>query len=184
MLADILTAADVNLFNFFWSIGSQSPFSFLIIFLAEYLSYLVAIWLVVYLWRQRQDFNLLWHKVLFIVLSLILSRGLITEAIRFFDYRPRPFVALNLEPLFNHVASASFPSGHAAIFFGLAFCILLLKDKNWPYYFVAAILITVARVMGGVHWPSDIVGGLLVGLLGALISFYLLKPSRSEEGVV
>ena len=62
-----------------------------------------------------------WRKhislALQMVAAVILSRGIITEIIRFFWHRSRPFVEQNFIPMISHADSASFPSGHATFFF-------------------------------------------------------------------
>lgn len=143
------------------------------IFLADYLGYLlVFIFLILLLkeknWRQRIYFASLAS------LSVILSRGIITEAIRFFYYRPRPFAALGIEPLINHGTGGSFPSGHAAAFFALALAVFYLNKKCGLRFLGAAALIGLGRIFAGVHWPSDILAGAIIGLISVIIIKNLL----------
>ena len=103
--------------------------------------------------------------------AAILSRFVVAEVIRFFYDRPRPFKVFDITPLIAHSAGASFPSGHAAFYFALALPIFLI-DRKWGWYaIVAAVLIGMARVFVGVHWPLDILAGLLV----ASLSVYTIK---------
>lgn len=85
--------------------------------------------------------------------------------------RQRPFVVLHeFHKLIAHAADASFPSDHAtgafAIFFALA---LFRRPVASALALVWAVLIGLARVMVGVHWPTDILGGLGVGAFAALV---------------
>ena len=108
------------------------------------------------------------------VVSLILSRGLIAETIRFFYYRPRPFEALNFIPLINQDTVAAFPSGHAAFYFALTFAIFYVS-RRWFYWFLAgAVLMGLARAFIGVHWPLDILAGALIGLFSIFMVKYTL----------
>ena len=119
---------------------------------------------------KEKDWRRQLHILSVFLLSAILSRGLITEIIRFFYHRPRPFLSLNLTPLI-HDFSNSFPSGHMTFFFVLALSIFLL-NKKWGWFFVAGvILMGLGRIFVGVHWPSDILGGILI----ALLSYFLIK---------
>ncbi|MDP3948726.1 MAG: phosphatase PAP2 family protein [bacterium] len=143
------------------------------IFTAEYIPYVIFIvflWLVVSQagWRQ---------KVFFFseaAIAVILSRGLITEIIRFFYYSPRPFEALRFQSLIPESGS-SIPSGHAAFFFALA-TIIYFYNRRWGiWYFVFSLLISLARIFAGVHWPSDIIAGAVVGVLSGIFVHLLLK---------
>ena len=49
-------------------------------------------------------------------------------------------------------------------------------NKKWGiFFFLATILITVSRVIAGIHYPSDIVGGALIGVAVAYIAFYFTR---------
>lgn len=90
--------------------------------------------------------------------------------------RPRP----DLEPHLAHVRSSSFPSGHAtsSMIFYLALALALTANSRWERSSIAgaillAFLIGTSRVMLGVHWPSDVIGGWAFGLFWVLVA---LKP--------
>ena len=110
-------------------------------------------------------------------ISVILARGIIVEIIRFFYDRPRPFEALGIEPLILNNGAPSSPSGHAAFFFALALAVFF-TNKKWGYWFFAgALLIGIARIFIGIHWPLDILAGAAVGLISAfLIKKILSSP--------
>ncbi|MEK7193801.1 MAG: phosphatase PAP2 family protein [Patescibacteria group bacterium] len=125
-------------------------------------------------WRQRIYFASL------AALSVILSRGVITEAIRFLYPKLRPFAVLSIEPLINHSSSGSFPSGHSAAFFALAF-VLLFFNKKWGWRFLGmALIMGLARIFVGVHWPSDILGGAVIGLISVIIIRKLLPSPEAK----
>ena len=166
---------DLLIFNIIHNLAGKSRLlDFLGIFFSDYFGYLLVLTALVIVamendWRKRFiNFSAL-------ALSLIISRGIITEAIRAIYYRPRPFLALNFEPLIAEVNHGAFPSGHAAFYFAFAGVIWLL-DKKWGWrFFIGAVLIGLARVFVGVHWPLDIVGGAIVGLASVwLVDKYLI----------
>jgi undecaprenyl-diphosphatase len=83
--------------------------------------------------------------------------------------RPRPFVD---HPALTHLLSArsadpSFPSDHAAAAFAIAFAVLVFSHRAGALFLVAATLIGLSRIALGLHYPSDVVAGLLVGLASA-----------------
>ncbi|MBN1980148.1 MAG: phosphatase PAP2 family protein [Chitinivibrionales bacterium] len=76
--------------------------------------------------------------------------------------------------------SLSFPSNHAANYFGQAMLLTLFYPSRWPWFFIPAFFVALSRVYVGVHYPSDIAVGSLVGVLcGWLVYFGYLKIVRS-----
>ena len=72
----------------------------------------------------------------------------------------------------------SFPSSHASNHMGLAVFLLLLfrKVTIWRYLFLFwAFLISFAQVYVGVHYPSDIIAGWILGGIIGLLIYYLLE---------
>lgn len=83
--------------------------------------------------------------------------------------RPRPNVVPHLDP----VSSFSYPSGHATSAAVVYLTLALLVPPVWrgramALALVAIVLTGLSRMMLGVHWPSDIVGGTLLGTAFAL----------------
>lgn len=80
-----------------------------------------------------------------------------------------------IAPLIPHPIDNSFPSGHAL--FSWAFLVALFRFFSRCYILTGSVLIIVgitlvSRVIGGVHYPGDILGGLIIGSTWA----YLLQP--------
>lgn len=168
----------------FWSFynlaGKSRLLDFLGIFFSEYFGYFLlagALFFVFSLanWKSRV------YYLAFLSLALILSRGILTELIRFFYYRPRPFLNLEISPLFDQANKGSFPSGHAAFYFALAASIFLINRRAGWYFLGGALLMGLARVFSGVHWPLDILGGAAVGILSAWVVSWLLPATRLEK---
>ncbi|MBI1839061.1 MAG: phosphatase PAP2 family protein [Candidatus Colwellbacteria bacterium] len=171
-------ALDLKLFNIFNSLaGKFYIFDSLIIFLAEYLQYfLISIFLLLILfpWQaKRGKLKIFWVTVV----SIVVARLGVTELIRFFYHRPRPFVTHQVHQLISE-SDWSFPSGHSAFFFAMATAIYLYNKKWGIGFFIAAIFMNISRIIGGVHYPLDILGGAAVGILVAYSVFYLSKRMR------
>lgn len=150
--------------------GKSNLLDFLGIFFADYLGYFLIIIFFILIftldgWKKKL------HYSAFAALTIILSRGVFTELVRFFYHRPRPFSVLGIAPLIEEVNKGALPSGHAAFYFALALPLFLINRKWGWYMIVGASAMGLARVFVGVHWPLDI----LAGAGAALISFYLVK---------
>ncbi len=151
----------------------------LIIFGGQYLGYLLVAGLalfVAFAKERRREIMM----VIYSLAAAALSRLVITEAIRFFYFNPRPFLFYKITPLLYDNAS-SFPSGHAAFFFALAAIIFLFHKKSGIAYFSGALIISLCRIMAGIHWPIDILGGLIVAIISAIIVYYWLRPRFEEK---
>ena len=92
-----------------------------------------------------------------------------SQGIGFVYFRPRPFADhADIHALIAKSSlDKSFPSDHAAIAFALAMAIGM-TDRRWgAWFFGAACLVAVGRVLVGVHYPSDVVAGALLGCVAA-----------------
>ena len=141
------------------------------IFFAEYFPYILVLCLVLFSLLNLKKY---WTMVILALSSGALARG-ITEFIRFLWSRPRPFVESNVNLLLKHSETASFPSGHAAFFFGISAVVFYYNKKAGLIFFIASFLISGARVFGGIHWFYDILGGLLVGIFSGWIMIKISK---------
>ncbi len=160
--------------------GRLWPLDWLAVFFADYFGYFLILIVPILFLREKNGKKRIYFFSL-TVLSLILSRGIITEIIRFFYYRPRPFVVLGFQPLVDHVQSGSFPSGHAAFFFAMALSVFYF-NKLWGWRFLAlATVISLARVFAGVHWPLDILAGAFIGLGSVFLIWKILPLSEKSS---
>lgn len=90
---------------------------------------------------------------------------LIGALVRTLHSEARPFVVdPSTHLLVTHVADRSLPSEHALVSFGVAGTVLWWRRLAGIVLIVVGVLIGVARVYVGVHWPVDIAAGALVGL--------------------
>ena len=96
--------------------------------------------------------------------------------------RPRPYTRIpELVMLMKVPADHSFPSGHACSSFAVAGALMWTMDKSWNRVripaLIAAIWIALSRLYVGVHYPSDVLVGSLIGLLGSYLVCHLFaKP--------
>jgi len=158
------------IFQYLHGFADQSVcFDSIIIFCAQYLSYIMIAVLGLFLIFGKDRKREL-KMIFYAIAGVILSRLVIVEIIRYFYPVTRPFVVYQFTPLIYDYAS-SFPSGHAAFFFALATIVFLFHKKWGIAYFLGAIIISISRIMAGVHWPMDILGGILVSIGAAIVIF-------------
>ncbi len=172
---------DVSIFSFIHNLaGKWWLFDWLGIFFADYLGYFLIL-VVVFLLIKERDWKRRIHFFSLVVLSVILARGIIAETIRFFYEPSRPFSSLGIQPLIDRVLSSSFPSGHAAAFFALALAVFYY-NRRWGWRFLGlALLIGLARIFVGVHWPSDILAGTIIGLGSAFLIKNFLEKYQPKQ---
>lgn len=125
-------------------------------------SFAIALWLW---WRNHPRTALTFLAV------TMLGRG-VNSLVKLDVHRARPELERHL--MVEH--TNSFPSGHAAgsMMFFLALALLLAhRGPHHRWWAAAAILVSmvvgVSRVMLGVHWPSDVVGGWAFGALWVIV---------------
>lgn len=144
--------------------------------LAVYAVYLVPIVMLFFLWwrpeEKRQKFLINLFGSSFLI-SLLIIAPLIGKWIN----RPRPFDFTGTKELVFHLPSYSFPSDHALFFAFVATYLFLFGYQKWGWIVVAtAILISIARVIAGLHWPGDILFGWILGILFAYLFYLAKKP--------
>jgi membrane-associated phospholipid phosphatase len=108
---------------------------------------------------------------------------LVAEGIKWIVGRGRPFVggkadAFNFVPFTGTEAYFSFPSGHAVTAFALAFGIAAIWPRLWILASIYALLIAASRLVLLAHHPSDVVGGALIGIVGAMAVRYWFAARR------
>lgn len=99
---------------------------------------------------------------------------LLIKIIHLFFFESRPYVAQNIIPLTYFKHDASFPSVHTTIMSALAFSYIFYKSKWSLLFFILLIVVGVSRIYTGVHYPLDIIGGIMVGVASIFIGHQLI----------
>jgi undecaprenyl-diphosphatase len=122
-------------------------------------------------WRAR-------GRLALVLLVVILVGRALAEAQKYSIARARP----DLEPHLVLVKTSSFPSGHAtsSMVFFLALALALTVRSRWHRAAAGAavtlsFLVGTSRVMLGVHWPSDVIGGWAFGALWVMLTLPLAE---------
>ncbi|MCB0076569.1 MAG: phosphatase PAP2 family protein [Anaerolineales bacterium] len=104
------------------------------------------------------------------ILALLVA-NLIVKLSNLLWYRLRPFTLHDVTLLFYYPSDSSFPSNSAAAMWAMAWA-LWLRDRRSPLGRMALLLAALmgfSRIWVGVHYPADIVGGALVGIIAATL---------------
>ena len=125
------------------------------------------------------------HLPAVIVAVTLIGRAL-AEVQKYWIARVRP----DLETHLVVVQTKSFPSGHAtsSMIFYPTIALTLTVGTRWHRLSAAgavvlAILIGVSRVMLGVHWPSDVVGGWAFGMLWVLLTLRIAQRLVASDPI-
>jgi undecaprenyl-diphosphatase len=141
------------------------------------------LWLSVGVYPQIKKFPALYERRRMVVWAFIcgiVSRLIFTPIVRFILPRTRAYEYLPVHLIGPFDIENSFPSGHAAFFFAIAFMVYYF-DKRLGYIFLSgALLMGLARVVAGIHFPSDIISGILLGWLSSiLLKHFFIRTFRS-----
>ena len=112
-----------------------------------------------------------------VVLAMLAAWGF-TEILKLIVRRPRPFDALANAPgllpapetVIAHPSSFSFPSGDAALAMGAAIAFAQVSPKYRAPILLLGASAALARVVVGVHYPFDVLGGMAVGIAAGLLA--------------
>jgi undecaprenyl-diphosphatase len=106
--------------------------------------------------------------------NIVISRLFIVEILKRLFERARPFEVLDIKPLiFDEDALRSFPSGHTAIYFSIAFA--FYGTKYFKPFLVLAIIGSLSRVFVGVHYLSDVLASVIIALVVAIAVRFFTK---------
>jgi undecaprenyl-diphosphatase len=151
-----------------------------IIFFGEYFLYIAILVFAYFIYRTYKQGKIkLLRFYLLAIFSALVARFGVASIIRFFYHRPRPFVALFLSQHLINDTAYSFPSGHAIFIFALATVTYFFNKKLAYFLYISGLLIGLARIAGGVHYPSDILGGIALGIVVGVISNLLFRKVLS-----
>ncbi|HEX6540162.1 MAG TPA: phosphatase PAP2 family protein [Ktedonobacterales bacterium] len=180
--------------------GHEGAFDPVMVFAADRLIFLLPVLLVV-LWfalarwsplirrnAQADAARMEGHIALLLsAVAVVLALG-INILLGHLLFEPRPFISHPgvVHKLIAHAADASFPSDHSAAAFAFA-TVLLASARTvaqrdvvrWLaallalFGLLAAVTIAFSRVYVGVHYPGDVFGGAICGIIGGLIALWL-----------
>ena len=130
------------------------------------------VWIIIsVLLMTKQDYRVLGLMILMaIIITNILVDGIIKHIVKW----KRPFYGdSDKELLISRPITYSFPSGHTASSFAVAAVFIETDNAASLEIILLASLIAFSRIYLGVHYPSDVIGGGIIGFLCGLLTVML-----------
>lgn len=168
-------------FSFLNSLSGHSDyFDVFVLFCAQHLWWFSVVVLSIYVWRFVPAVQK-WRTFGYVIGGSFMSYS-ISVLLKYIVASPRPFLVFSeITPLFYRGGLDAFPSSHTAFMFALATASFLFGRSVGLLLLISALLVGLSRIIAGVHWPVDIVGGFILGLLiGYLWYRYALKSNHSK----
>ena len=126
----------------------------------------IVISIVLYLFGNEKGKDVAKRMILILLLTTIF-----TQLIKYLIMRPRPYTELSNLILLDLGTDYSFPSGHTSTSTAMAY--LLSKEyKKWIFMLIP-VVVAFSRLYIGVHYPSDILGGFLIGFFISYLLEYI-----------
>ncbi|MEO8910905.1 MAG: undecaprenyl-diphosphatase [Gemmatimonadaceae bacterium] len=175
-LSRIASASDSSSSSFDYSLfkainglaGRSHALDAVMIALAKYSPFvyaaaLVLLWLT---WKQKNQ-----RGALLAGISALVALGL-GQIVGHAFPRDRPYLVHHVSLLITHSPDASFPSDHTTLAFAIAVAVWRFNRGAGVALLIFGVLVAIARVFVGAHYPGDVVGG---AVLGGITSLLLLR---------
>lgn len=167
-MIDFLFQIDKSIFYFFNVTISNPVFDIIMPFITNVRNwlpvYLIGVILMIYHDKKRGVIILVG-----IILLVIISDQLSSSVLKNLFPRLRPMNDPYNNPIINvlveHTSTKSFPSSHAVNNFAVAVFLSYYYEKLKKIFYGIAIVIGFSRIYVGAHYPSDVLGGALIGLV-------------------
>jgi undecaprenyl-diphosphatase len=135
------------------------------------------IWLIIATRKKNEESR---RNALIILISVAIS-AILANILKYIFDMPRPYEIYPFIVKLSYGGSPSFPSGHTTDAFAFAVAVSLVFPKRYIIIpsFTWAILIGYSRMCLGVHFPSDVLGGAIIGAVCAYV--YNLYAKRKHQ---
>jgi len=127
---------------------------------------------ILFLLNRKRGHEIVFNTLLAVIFSSFLNDLLLKTVF----YRERPYLALqDVHHLGTSWHNSSFVSGHTASSFAAALVLSSFFPKFSALFIALALGIAYSRIYVGMHYPSDIIGGVIIGIISAYLVYKLRK---------
>jgi undecaprenyl-diphosphatase len=124
------------------------------------------------------------RKVLRYLVLLYAIQSAVIYSLKFLIQRQRPFLFLEMASKLSkgpgEILDPSFPSAHAAFSFMMATLLAAWFPRYWIIFFIIAVFVSWTRIYLGVHYPTDVIVGAILGY-GITRVYIFFCLSRRDE---
>lgn len=125
-------------------------------------------------------------RIAYQVYCSLFASSIVTTILKYLIHRDRPFINHHFIEKLSTGGSPSFPSGHTADAFTVGCTIIILADNRMGYIipvWLWALAVAYSRLALGVHYPSDVVGSIFIGVTCAALCNSLFNRNKNLKSI-
>ena len=149
------------------------------------LAFSVVIYAIWFVGKDRAERRRYQKSTLLAAVAILISNFIVDIINSVYD-RPRPFEDLgdSITLLFYRSTDPSFPANPMAVVFAVAMAVTLANRRMGYTLFAVASIYSFLRVYVGTFYPTDVIGGAVVGIIAALLAWLMFELVRPIPEIV
>jgi|SRR3989338_8381939 len=164
-----------------WGKGFVDQFTIFISNIPFMIILLLFLLILIFVYEKKKLKIVLLTVLLALAFHFVITDGLIKNAY----YRERPHLAFPelIQPLGQPFKDSSFPSSHLAGTAAVLTVLIYFHRKYWLPAALAVLLMAFSRLHNGMHYPSDVLAGIILGILYGLAAVYSINWLAKKKGL-